>query len=192
MKRKFPQNVPAPFLLIISFSTSCLNNPTVCFKVRSSGGRLYVCDSGNNMVKVFNEKSTEFLFEIKRSFQRPSAILVCEKRNELFIKDDNEVSVFNAENGEFLRSFGAAYLSRPYGLAFNQNGNIVLIDADLKNPLIYVIKKETGEVLSKKCFQPGRKAISDSDKLINQFSGGKRKILGESISSSAQHVWFFI
>ena len=46
-------------------------------------------------------------------------------------------------------------------------------------PLIYVLKRETGEVLSKKPFTPGQKCHADSDKLLAAF--GARRLLGASL-----------
>ena len=82
--------------------------------VVASGGRVYVCDSGNNRVQVFEERTGRAALELRRDLQRPSAVLVCERRGEVYVKDDRQVAVFR-KGGEFVRSFGANFLARPYG-----------------------------------------------------------------------------
>ncbi len=56
---------------------------------------LIVCDSGADMVKIFDKKSGELLHEITNkndnrfSFKRPSAVLInYENNREIFVKDD--------------------------------------------------------------------------------------------------------
>jgi WD40 repeat protein len=152
--------------------------------VRSCNSRnlLIVCDSANNAVKIFNKDTAKLLHTInghldknnpKQLFtmQRPSAVLINQdNQSEIFVKDDKEILVFDLnDNCRFRRKFGYQILRRPYGLAFNTNGNIVLVDADVKNPLIYIFDKNTGKVIDKKPYQPVLPNYSHSESLKYQI-----------------------
>ena len=154
---------------------------------------LFVCDSSNHAVKVFNRDTGKLLHQINGladksnptqefTMHRPSAILInYENNSEIFVKDDKEILVFDLErNFRFVRRFGAKILQRPYGLAFNSKGNLVLVDANLKNPLVYVFDKLTGKVLSAKPYEPAMITHSQSSTL--KYKAGKSAILGNEIA----------
>ena len=150
---------------------------------------LIVCDSGNNAVKVFERTSGELLNEIKAeiggpfTLVRPSAVLINHHNNaEIYVKDDKEIMVFDLEQDcKFIRKFGQGTLRKPYGLAYDSQSNIVLVDADMRNPLIYTFDKETGRVLNSKPYHPVLAKYAKSDKLHEMF--GKNKTLGEELAS---------
>lgn len=114
---------------------------------------------------------------------RPSAVLINnENSSEIFVKDDKEILVFNIEkNCQFVRKFGFKILRRPYGLAYNDSGNLVLVDADLRNPSVYVFDKNTGEVISSYPYQPALGNQAQSNILINKFSNDRPNPLGKII-----------
>lgn len=154
---------------------------TVCEKHQV----VYICDTSNNAVKVFDNATTMLLREIKGDknsqfhFKRPSALLLNKTGEELYVKDDKEVLVFDVgKNYKFLRKFGAEILRRPFGLAFDSNYNIVLIDANMRKPLIYVFDRITGQVISTRSYEPGVLSCSNSEQLKSRFSGDKSMPLG--------------
>ncbi len=163
-----------------------LKLPNCCFPIglRTCSKRNYIliCDSGSNTVKIFDRTSGKLLRELKDTdqykFRRPSAILVYE--SELFVKDDKEILVFDIDkNCAYLRRFGTLELSKPYGLAFDSNMNIVLVDADLKKPTIFIFDRRTGDVINKKPFEPIINTCADPVILREQFS--REKTLNENI-----------
>lgn len=149
-----------------------------------------VCDSSNNAVKIFDENKCQLLHTINGTktreldqpftFIRPSAVLInYENNSEIFIKDDKEILVFDISDGcKLVRKFGFQILKRPYGLAFNKKGDLVLVDADMRNPLIYTFNKTTGEVINKKPYQPVLSRYSNTSELKSRFSGDNQMPLG--------------
>lgn len=147
---------------------------------------LIVCDNGNNSIKIFERTNGELLREIKEdpaqnyTLCRPSAVLINETNSEIYVKDDKEILVFDLEQDcKLLRKFGNRILRKPYGLAYDNNGNLVLVDVDFKNPLIYTFDRITGKVLNSKPYQPALKAYADSHNLKEAF--GSKKILGNNL-----------
>jgi len=149
------------------------------FKVRACKSRNWViaCESGNNSVKVFDRSSTKLIHELNGNldktkhnqefvFHRPSAVLLDEPAAEIFVKDDKQIQVFDInQNFKLVRKFGNGVLQRPYGLAFNTNRDLVLVDSDLRNPQIIVFNRKTGEVISAKPYEP---IISNCSKDIHK------------------------
>lgn len=155
-----------------------------------------VCDSSNSAVKIFDRDSTRLIHEIngtldksnpnqKWSFFRPSAVLInYENNSEIFVKDDKEILVFDLNNNfNMVRKFGLKILRRPYGLAFSQSGDLLLVDADLRNPLIYVFDKYTGKVISSKPYKPIKSQFSQSDQLRRRFAGDRTMPLGNDLDA---------
>lgn len=151
---------------------------------------LIVCDSGNNAVKIFNLSSGELLHQIVENqnhkanppftLRRPSAVLIKEDNSEMYIKDDKEILVFSlTDNFKYIRKFGFKMLARPYGLAFDSNKNIVLVDADLKNPIIYTFEKETGKCLNFKPYEPVNPHCAKSSVLAELFSSSGKNVLAK-------------
>lgn len=135
-----------------------LNYPIgVC--VSTSRNWLLLADTGNNIVKIFNRKNGELLHTIladqngTQYFKRPSALIISEKDSELFVKDDKEIFAFDLNNFSLKRKFGFQILRKPYGLTFDHEENLVLVDANLRDPRIIKFSKE-GKLLSTNNFQP--------------------------------------
>lgn len=154
--------------------------------VRACGLRnwLLVCDSGTHSLKIFEKTTGELLKELKScseyTFHRPSAVLIDPKCNsEIYLKDDKEIFVFDLENDcRLVRKIGSKILTRPYGLAFDASFNLVLVDADLKNPVVYVFDRKTGRILSSCSFQPAIKKFADSAQLVDNFGPKGRQCMG--------------
>ncbi len=137
---------------------------------------LIVCDSGANSIKLFNNATGKLVHEIRDkldlyTLRRPSAVLVNNENNqEIFVKDDKEILVFDlSDDIKFVRKFGFKILTKPYGLAFDSQGNLVLVNADLKNAQILTFNKENGELINARLYEP----ISDfarSNSLITTFN----------------------
>ena len=160
---------------------------------------LFVCDSSTNSVKVFDNKSGKLIHQIdeystqyqgKITLWRPSAALINndDGKSEVYVKDDKEIFVFDLANKfEFLRKFGFKILRKPYGLAYDSKMNLVLIDADVRNPLIYVFDKYSGKVISSQPYQPILPKHVNACSLVNRFGSVNAMnestcILGRNIS----------
>lgn len=119
---------------------------------------LIVCNSSAHDVKIFHRTNAQLIHTIKTyetlfTFLRPSALLI--NGNELFVKDDKEILVFDLDNSfQFLRKFGFKILQRPYGLAFNTADNLVVVDAYMKDPKMHIFNKSTGELIRSSPYEP--------------------------------------
>lgn len=106
-QRKYTHNMQFP----IGVTASTTNNWVI------------VADNGNHSVKIFERTSGEFIRELQGDlkdgstpFKRPSALLLNSNDNELYVKDDLQIQVFDIDdNFKFKRRFGANLLRRPYG-----------------------------------------------------------------------------
>ncbi len=159
---------------------------------------LIVCDSSSNSIKIFSNLDGSLIHVIeenkneykgKITLKRPSAVLINNDDNnsEIYVKDDKEIFVFNLNrNFEFTRKFGFQILKKPYGLAYDSNKNLVLVDADLRNPLVYIFDKYAGTVISSKPYQPIIQRYVQSETLTAQFANssitGKKPILSSKIA----------
>lgn len=96
------------------------------------------------------------------------------------ISSDKEILVFDINNNfEMIRKFGLNILNRPFGLTFDPSGNLVLVDANNRNPLIYRFNPITGALVKSSTYKPVIKSFSQSSLLTASYSGG----LGKSILS---------
>jgi sugar lactone lactonase YvrE len=117
---------------------------------------LYVADTGNDVVDVFDADNFKLLRQIGKpsrkhdqtepgTFSLPEGVAV-DKDGNVYVTDtfNNRVEVFDAD-GEFINSFGKngdgpADLERPKGIAVDCDGHIWVVDA-AQNP-IKVFDKE--------------------------------------------------
>ena len=150
---------------------------------------LIVCDSGANVIKLFDNTTGRFVYEIRDkpnlyTLKRPSAVLVNNQNDqEIFVKDDKEILVFDlSDNFRFIRKFGYKFLSKPYGLAFDSNANLVLVNADFKNPQILTINKENGELINARLYEPSTECAK-TNSLITTFNTGNnsQKALSDNL-----------
>ena len=157
--------------------------------VRTCNSRnwVIVCDSGVNSIKIFDKSSGNLLNELKEdqerlfTFRRPSAVLIYD--NEMYVKDDKEILVFDIDrNCRFIRKFGLKILQRPYGLAFDSNCNLVLIDANLRNPQVIVFNRVTGQVLSSKPYQPAMASFAQAG-FLAEVNKDKNRILAGNLAA---------
>lgn len=143
--------------------------------LRSCRNWLIVCDNGTNSIKIFEKRTGELIKLINGDnlvkMRRPSAVLLNETKSEMYVKDDNEIFVFDLEQDFRLkRKFGSKILKKPYGLAYDNQQNIVCVDADLRNPMIHVFDKDSGFLISSKPFHPTMKLYANSHILNQRFS----------------------
>lgn len=157
--------------------------------VRTCNSRnwVIVCDSGVNSIKIFDKSSGSLLSELKEdqerlfTFRRPSAVLIYD--NEMYVKDDKEILVFDIDrNCRFIRKFGLKILQRPYGLAFDSQCNLVLVDANLRSPQVFVFDRVTGQVLSSKPYQPAMASFAQAG-LLAGVNRDKNRILAGNLAA---------
>ncbi|ELT93780.1 hypothetical protein CAPTEDRAFT_99644, partial [Capitella teleta] len=108
------------------------------------------------LVKVFSWKG-KFRFCIgnkgKAAFKRPSAV-VTNAQGEIFVKDDVQISMFT-DDGQFIRTIGAAVLQRPYGLALTNDGHLLVIDHGRKAGDASVVRfEQDGRLVKRSPFEP--------------------------------------
>ncbi|XP_052099003.1 uncharacterized protein LOC127733727 [Mytilus californianus] len=121
----------------------------------SSKGDVIVADTGNHLVKIFTADSKLKLTigtMLKPAMQRPSAVVVNE-RNELFVKDDKCIRMFDLERGAIIRQMGIGQLSQPYGLSMTPDKNLLTLDVDKRNPRIVIFSQE-GELVNSFPYTP--------------------------------------
>ncbi len=117
---------------------------------------VYVADTGNDVVDVFDADSYKFLRQIGKPSRKhdqsvagvvslPEALAV-DKDGNLYVTDtfNNRVEIFDAD-GEFISTFGKngdgpADMERPKGIAVDCDGHIWVVDA--AQNLIKVFNKE--------------------------------------------------
>ena len=162
-----------------------------------------VCDSFNNAVKVFEASSGRILHEIsgthpnyKRQFTlvRPSAVIA--DHSAIYVKDDKEILVFDKTAAfHYVRRFGFKTLKRPYGLAFDSSGaHVIVVDADLSSPTLYMFEAASGRLVSAKPYQPVKAASASYEALAalnaaltpsmpTNDDGKDHKLLSERVAS---------
>jgi DNA-binding beta-propeller fold protein YncE len=117
--------------------------------VNSELGRLYVCDTGANVVVAYSIKG-ERLFEFKKgvepgdgAFNSPTHIAIDRRNGNVLVTDTNKfrVQIFD-KDGAYLRKFGQlgdnpGDFSRPKGIAVDSEGHIYVADAAFNNFQIF-------------------------------------------------------
>merc|ERR1712048_627905 len=132
----------------------CFNYPKgICFM---ENGHLYVCDSGNHRVQVFDSLDS---FKFIREFGKPgegegefSTPLDCAVNNdgEVLVSDScNRIQVFDA-HGSFLRLFGGSgrkegCFEYPCNMAVNDENAVFVVDQG--NHRVQVLDAKTGKAL---------------------------------------------
>jgi hypothetical protein len=118
-KNRLLSSVPMPSLrAVFECKFENLNFP---IGVRACNKRdwLIVCESGANLVKIYNRTTAKLLHTIgsrpnEFEFRRPSAVLInYETEDEMFIKDDNEIFVFDMDRFRLIRRFGKKLFKKP-------------------------------------------------------------------------------
>ena len=66
------------------------------------------------MYLLFFKRVINVILQLKPAMQRPSAIVV-NKKDEIFVKDDLCIRVFETVEGHLLRKMGIDQLTMPYG-----------------------------------------------------------------------------
>jgi DNA-binding beta-propeller fold protein YncE len=136
-------------------------SPEVAFKQPSGlaidepHNRLYVTDTHNHHVNVFELDTLKFIKSVGRrggeegEFNFPSHITV-DSKGKLYVVDtmNGRVQIFDPE-GRFLLSFGqfgdaSGMFARPKGIAVDSEGHIYVVDAAFNNVQIF---DEEGQIL---------------------------------------------
>lgn len=113
-----------------------------------TNGKIFVCDSGNNRINIYDEESKSFLDYFPKSLSgnddwlyKPTNIFVTD--DNLYVSDmgDGKVKLFTL-GGEYVRSvgkFGKNYGSfvRPKGVAVDKEKNLYVVDASFQNVQIF-------------------------------------------------------
>ena len=90
---------------------------------------LYVVDSGNQRINKYSTEGTilnSFGTSGEGKLSEPGGILY--RNNELFVVDRkrNEIIVFDT-SGNYIRTFGADYLDKPYDLTIDKLGRFIIV-----------------------------------------------------------------
>jgi DNA-binding beta-propeller fold protein YncE len=110
--------------------------------------RLYVSDSENNKIHVFDKVSGEVLFEFGEGGRDPGKLahptsLALGPDGSVYVSDTTNFRIqqFTAD-GEFIRAFGTVgtgfgQFARPKGLDIDKDGRIYVVDAAFQNVQIF-------------------------------------------------------
>nr|KAI8756156.1 tripartite motif-containing protein 71 [Biomphalaria glabrata] len=103
-------------------------------------GKLIVTDTGNNLVKVLDDRKLVLSLGENDGidFHRPSAV-VSDTLGNIYVKDDRCIRMFNCR-GTHLRTAGKGDLYFPYGLSLTKNEEdnvLVLVDVSKRTPSVY-------------------------------------------------------
>jgi len=106
-------------------------------------GRLYVTDTADQSVHVFDPKDSKYFaiegIDKKRRLSSPIGVAVDKDRN-IYVSDSvtKKVYVFN-EKGKFLREIGTDHImKRPTGIAIDKaSGTLYVVDTIASNILVY-------------------------------------------------------
>lgn len=133
-------------------------------------GTIWICDTGNNMVKKFSWEG-KLIDTIGQTggiaFQRPSAVRHSFE-GKLFVKDDYEVQVLDSDL-KLDYKFGKRVLEKPYGLCWTPSGNLLILDEGRACTRM-VIFSETGKLLQVTPFMPA----------VHRLKGSKVRFLALS------------
>ena len=139
---------------------------------------LIVCDSGSDSIKVLDGNTGKLLSNITSQgkdtyvLRRPSAVLIDnENQSDIYVKDDKEILVFDMnDNFRFIKKFGFGILHKPYGLAYDTQFNLVVVDADFRYPRVHVFEKSTGTLIKSRQYEPLLAQCSNSSTLAELFT----------------------
>ncbi|WP_242093907.1 6-bladed beta-propeller [Aestuariivivens sediminicola] len=120
-----------------------------------NGDKLWVCDSKNNRINVYNRNTQKFLYYLPKAEEgddhwlyMPTNIHVSE--DKIYVSDmgSGNVKIFS-HKGEYIQSIGSfgtnmGQFIRPKGVAVDNEGNIYVVDASFHNVQIF---NEEGELL---------------------------------------------
>jgi DNA-binding beta-propeller fold protein YncE len=126
-------------------SSEIFSRPT---GITNEGDRIYIVDTLNHCIKVFNKDSGNFLFSFGKrgvkegDFNYPTHI--CSDRDSFLYVSDSlnfRVQIFN-KDGIFIASFGKpgdniGSFANPKGIAVDPDGNIYVVDAKFDNVQIF-------------------------------------------------------
>ena len=68
-------------------------------------------------------------------------------------------------------------MQKPYGLTFNEDGHIIVVDTNQRGPVIHMFNKITGELLKSSPFQPAIFEHAKSSVLNSLYYGNKADLL---------------
>lgn len=91
-----------------------------------SEGKIYVVDSGNRRVNVYNSEG-RFLYYFPKGFELENPLMLKVKGGEVYISDRGGIKVFS-KRGEFKRVIGKDELVNPAGLALDREGKIYVAE----------------------------------------------------------------
>lgn len=116
--------------------------------VDNVNGRLYVTDTHNHHIKVFNSETLEYIKNIgkrgtlKGDFNFPTSLAINSK-GDLHVVDtmNGRVQIFD-KDGKFLRTFGqlgdaVGMFARPRGIAIDSDDHIYVVDGAFNNVQIF-------------------------------------------------------
>lgn len=108
------------------------NNPNDV-SINLSNGNIYVADTGNNKIDIFNSK-LDFIYSLGGNglFNNPNSVAINSTNGNIYVADtgNNEIDIFNSEF-KLLDSL-KGFFSNPTDVEVDRSGNISVIDFDNK------------------------------------------------------------
>jgi len=151
LKKVFGYTLAGKLILSIGKSEEFGNPTNIAYS--SKDNWLYVSDSKNNVIRVYDAASGAFQFEFgepgekEAQFNRPAGIAV--QGDKVYVVDQMNfrVQIFSL-TGDYQKMFGkigsgAGYLFRPKGIGVTKDGFIFITDAEFHN---FQIFDENGNV----------------------------------------------
>ncbi|MDC0176654.1 Ig-like domain-containing protein [Polaribacter sp.] len=84
--------------------------------------KLYVVNPDNNTFTAINSKSGKVIYE-QETPKNPVAIIGIENKIWITSKKDDKITIYNAEDGSFVKTINLNYGSSPHGITYNQFNN---------------------------------------------------------------------
>ncbi len=113
---------------------------------KDAEGRLYVVDTFNKFIHVFDIKENRYYtFPKKPSFTTPIDIAI-DRNGLIYVSDSTEavIKVFKKGGGDYIKDIGKELLNRPTGLAFNEySGELLVVDTKNSEIIRYDISNHS-------------------------------------------------
>ena len=144
-------------------SNTQFNGPTAGVAVSASGDRIYVTDSNNHRVQVFDGATRQYIatLGITRSagasntqFNVPYGVAVSATDNRIYVadRDNYRVQIFDGATRQYIATLGSrgasnTQFSAPYGVAVSATDNRIYV-ADIDNSRVQIFDGATRQYIA--------------------------------------------